>query len=117
MRSCIPICPQNDLILVLEDLNGPAQITSLEPRLKDQSGIVLRGGDVKGQEVDSVGLGIDALTERGILLVVDYLVEQRVHEDDDLNVLFYRLLQDVLLGLENGVAFFVLRLDEIGVSR
>ena len=64
-----------------------------------------------------MGLGIDALTERCILLVVYYLVEQRVHEDDDLNVLFYRLLQDVLLWLENRVTFLVLRLDEIGVSR
>lgn len=64
-----------------------------------------------------MGLGIDTLTERRVLLVVYYLVEQRVHEDDDLNVLFNRLLQDVLLWLKNRVTFLVLRLDEIGVSR
>lgn len=62
-------------------------------------------------------LGIQRLAQRRILLVIHNLVEERVHEDDDLNVLLDCLLENVLLGLKHRIALLILRLDEFGVPR
>jgi hypothetical protein len=61
-------------------------------------------------------LGVDRLAERGILLVVHDLIEERIHEDDDLDILLDGFLEDVGLGLEDGVALLVLWLQELGVA-
>jgi hypothetical protein len=60
-------------------------------------------------------LGIQRLAQRRILLVVYNLIEERVHEDDDLYVLLDSLLEYILLGLENRIALLILRLDEIRI--
>lgn len=64
-----------------------------------------------------MSLGIQCLAERRVLLVVYNLIEKRIHEDDDLNVLLDGLLEYVLLGLENSIALLILRLDEFWISR
>lgn len=54
--------------------------------------------------------GVDGLAEGRILLIVDNLIEEGVHEDDDLYILLDGLLEDVRLGFKNRVALLILRL-------
>lgn len=62
-------------------------------------------------------LWIDALAQGGVLLIIHDFVEQRIHEDDDLDIFFNGLLEYVLLGLEHRVALLVFRLQEVGIAR
>lgn len=112
MGGGVPICPQDDLVLVLQDLDGPSKVACLKASLEDQRGIVLGGGDVVGKKVYSMGLGVDGLAEGRILLVVHDLIEEGVHEDDDLYILLDGLLEDVRLGLKDRVALLILRFQK-----
>jgi uncharacterized membrane protein len=91
-------------------LDGSSEVASLKPCLKYQSGIILGSGNVKGQQIDFVGLRINWLAQWRVLLVINYLIEQSVHENNDLNILFDGLFEYVRFGLEHWVAFFILRL-------
>lgn len=53
-------------------------------------------------------LGIDSFTKRGVLLVIYNLIEQRIHEDDNLYVFLDCFFEDVGLGLEDWIALFIL---------
>lgn len=53
-------------------------------------------------------LGIDSFTKRGVLLVIYNLIEQRIHEDDNLYVFLDGFFEDVGLGLEDWIALFIL---------
>jgi hypothetical protein len=61
--------------------------------------------------------GIDTLAQWGILLIIDYLVEECVHKDDDLYIFLYGFLEDVRLGLEYWITLFVFRLEEMRICR
>jgi hypothetical protein len=61
--------------------------------------------------------GIDTLAQWGILLIIDDLVEEGVHKDDDLYIFLYGFLQDVRLGLEYWITLFVFRLEEMRICR
>lgn len=41
MGSGVPISPQDNLVLVLQDLDGPSKVARLKTGLEDQRGIVL----------------------------------------------------------------------------
>ena len=107
MRSRIPISIQNDLILKLKDLNGSSEIASFESGLKDQSSIILSGGKVKRQKVHLIVFWIEGASESWFLLVVYYFIEEGVHEDDDLNIFFDGLFQDVGLWLVDWLGLLV----------
>lgn len=53
-------------------------------------------------------LGIDSFTKRGVLLVIYNLIEQGIHEDDNLYVFLDGFFEDVGLGLEDWIALFIL---------
>lgn len=64
-----------------------------------------------------MGFGVDGLAEGRILLIVDNLIEESVHEDDDLYILLDGLLEDVRLGLKNRVALLIFGLQKLRVAR
>ena len=50
------------------------------------------------------------------MLVIDYLIEQRIHENDDLDILLDGLFQNMQFGLIDRVGFFVLRLYKLRIA-
>lgn len=110
MWSCIPVCSKNYLVLILQYLYGSSDIPCLKSTLEYESCISLWCWDVVGEKIDSVGFRIDWFAEWSILLIVYYFVEESVHEDNDLYILFYRFFKNVRLGLKNWIALLDLRL-------
>lgn len=117
MGLSVPIGSQNKLVLKLKNLDCSPQIPSLKLGLKHKCSVCFRGGKVEGQDVYSKGLGIESSCGGWLLLIIDYFVEQSVHENDDLYVLFDGLFEDVQLGLIDRIGLLVLTLDELRVAR
>ena len=112
----VPIGPQNQLVLKFQYLNGPPEIACLELSLKNEGGVGFRSGEVKGQQIDCVVFGVKCSRRSRFLLVIDYLIEQRIHENDNLDILLDGLFQNMQFGLIDRVGFFVLRLYKLRIA-
>lgn len=73
-------------------MNGSAEVAALEPGFEHQGGVVLGGRQVKGKCIDLIVFGVEITGGGWLLLVVDDLVQKRIHKDYYLDVLFYRFL-------------------------
>jgi hypothetical protein len=60
--------------------------------------------------------GVESASGGRFLLVVDYLIEQGVHENDDLDILLDGLFQNMQFGLIDRIRILVVILQKLGVA-
>ena len=80
-------------------LDDPSEVTALKPGLEDQNGVVFGFGEVVGQHVHVVVVGIEFFgVGGGVFAVVDDLVDVGLGEDNGLDLPAEGLFEDVVFG-------------------
>lgn len=117
MGGGIPVSVEYDLILKLQKLDGSAEVAALEPGFEYEGGVILGAREVVGEQVYLKVLGIEITGGRRLLLIINDLVQECIHKDYYLDVLFNGFLQNVSLGLVDWIRLLVLGLQKFRACR